>query len=101
VARLVVAHRAAVRHASPRPRADRRRTLSFPHRQPASTLPGAMDPAQAAQATELLRAERLVPIHYGGYDLPGIYEPVPDAAELLRAASQHASVLEPGEEVDA
>jgi L-ascorbate metabolism protein UlaG (beta-lactamase superfamily) len=59
-----------------------------------------MDPEQAAQAAQLLSAERLVPIHYGGYDLPGIYEPVPDAAGRLRAASSRASVLEPGEEID-
>ena len=37
--------------------------LSFPHRQPSSPLPGAMEPEQAALAAEMLQADRLVPIH--------------------------------------
>ena len=74
--------------------------LTFPHRSPASPLPGAMDPEQAALAAELLQAERLVPIHYGGYELPGIYEPVPDALERVSAASTRVSVLQPGESVE-
>ena len=37
-----------------------------------------MEPEQAALAAELLQADRLVPIHYGAYDLPGVYEPVSD-----------------------
>ncbi len=41
--------------------------LTFPHRQPPSPLAGALDPEQAALAAELLQAERLVPMHYGGY----------------------------------
>jgi L-ascorbate metabolism protein UlaG (beta-lactamase superfamily) len=74
--------------------------LTFPHRSPASPLPGAMDPAQAALAAELLQAERLVPIHYGGYELPGIYEPVPDALDQVRSMSARVSVLEPGESLE-
>ena len=74
--------------------------LTFPHRQPASPLPGALDPEQAALAAELLRGERLVPIHYGGYDLPDIYEPVRGAAERLTAASPKAHLIEPGETVE-
>ncbi|MBV9606941.1 MAG: MBL fold metallo-hydrolase [Solirubrobacterales bacterium] len=61
--------------------------LMFPHRQPASSLPGAMEPEQAALAAELLLAERLVPMHYGAYHLPGLYEPVGDPLERLAAAS--------------
>jgi L-ascorbate metabolism protein UlaG (beta-lactamase superfamily) len=71
--------------------------LNLPHRQPASPLPGAMDPEQAALAAELLGAERLVPIHYGGYDLAGLYEPVPDALSRVRAASDRAVALGLGE----
>jgi len=52
--------------------------VTFPHRRPASPLPAVMDPEQAALAANLLGAARLVPIHYGGYDAPGIYEPVED-----------------------
>jgi L-ascorbate metabolism protein UlaG (beta-lactamase superfamily) len=74
--------------------------LTFPHRSPSSPLPGAMDPEQAALAAELLQAERLVPIHYGGYELPGIYEPVPDALERLSVASTRVSVLAPGESIE-
>lgn len=74
--------------------------LTFPHRQPASSLPGAMDPEQAALAAELLRAERLVPMHYGGYDIPGVYDPVPDAAERVAAACSRVSMLEPGAAIE-
>jgi hypothetical protein len=35
-----------------------------------------LEPEQAALAGELLQADRLIPIHCGGYDLPGVYEPV-------------------------
>jgi L-ascorbate metabolism protein UlaG (beta-lactamase superfamily) len=59
-----------------------------------------MDPAQAALAAELLQAERLVPIHYGGYSIPGVYEPVPDALAMLRGASTRVSVLDVGEAVE-
>jgi L-ascorbate metabolism protein UlaG (beta-lactamase superfamily) len=71
--------------------------LSFPHRRPASPLPGAMDPDQAALAAELLQAEQLIPIHYGGYDVPGIYEPVSDPLGRLTAATSRANVLQPGQ----
>jgi L-ascorbate metabolism protein UlaG (beta-lactamase superfamily) len=71
--------------------------LTLPHRRPASPLPGAMDPEQATLVAELLRAERLVPIHYGGYDLAGLYEPVPDALERVQAASDRVVALAPGE----
>ena len=74
--------------------------LSFPHRRPASPLPGVMDPEQAALAAELLRAERLVPIHYGGYELPGLYEPVPDALDRVKSASGRVMAVELGRSVE-
>ena len=74
--------------------------LSFPHRRPASPLPGVMDPEQAALAAELLRAERLVPIHYGGYELPGLYEPVPDALDRVTSASSRVMAVELGRSVE-
>jgi L-ascorbate metabolism protein UlaG (beta-lactamase superfamily) len=74
--------------------------LTFPHRRPPSPLPGVMDPEQAALAAELLRAERLVPIHYGGYELTGLYEAVPDALERVKSASGRVTALDPGQTID-
>jgi len=74
--------------------------LTFPHRQPASWLPGAMDPEQAALAAELLQADRLVPIHYGGYRVPGVYEPVDDPLGRLDAATDRAAPMEVGEAIE-
>ena len=59
-----------------------------------------MDPEQAALAAELLRAERLVPIHYGGYELPGLYEPVPDALDRVKSASSRVMAVELGRSVE-
>ena len=70
--------------------------VTFPHRTPASELPAVLDPEQAALAADLLQAERLVPIHYGGYDLAGLYEPVPDPLDRVCAASDRVHPLEPG-----
>ena len=74
--------------------------VNFPHRQPASHLPAAMEPEQAALAAELLRADRLVPIHYGGYEVPGLYEQVTDPLERLAAASGRAAPMKPGDTVE-
>jgi L-ascorbate metabolism protein UlaG (beta-lactamase superfamily) len=52
-----------------------------------------MEPEQAALAAELLHADRLVPIHYGAYDLPGVYEPVGDPLERLAAATDRATPM--------
>jgi L-ascorbate metabolism protein UlaG (beta-lactamase superfamily) len=73
--------------------------LTFPHRRPASPLPGAMDPEQAALAAQLLQAPRLVPIHYGGYDLPGVYEPVTEPLAQLIAATDLATPMKVGETI--
>ena len=74
--------------------------LTFPHCQPASPLPGVMDPEQAALAADLLDADRLVPIHYGAYALPGIYEPVGDPLERLAAATDRATPMKLGDTVE-
>jgi L-ascorbate metabolism protein UlaG (beta-lactamase superfamily) len=74
--------------------------LTFPHRQPPSSLPGAMEPEQAALAAELLGADRLIPIHYGGYDLPGVYEPVGDPLGRLTAASDRTTPMKLGETIE-
>ena len=74
--------------------------VTFPHRRPPSPLPAVMDPQQAALAAELLRAERLVPIHYGGYELAGLYEPAPDALEQVKSASSRVTTIDPGQAID-
>ncbi len=74
--------------------------VTFPHRRPPSPLPAVMEPEQAALAADLLRAERLMPIHYGGYELPSVYEPVPDALERVKAASARLITLELGVPVE-
>jgi L-ascorbate metabolism protein UlaG (beta-lactamase superfamily) len=74
--------------------------LTFPHRRPASPLPGVLDPEQAALAAELVGARRLVPIHYGAYALPGLYEPVENPLERLAAASERVEPLGLGETID-
>jgi L-ascorbate metabolism protein UlaG (beta-lactamase superfamily) len=74
--------------------------LTFPNRRPASSLPAMMEPEQAALAAELLRAEQLVPIHYGAYALDGIYEPVPDALDRVTAASTRTRPMRLGETID-
>jgi len=74
--------------------------VTFPHRRPASPLPVVMDPGQAALAAELLQADQLVPIHYGGYTVPGVYEPVPDALERLKSMSERVTALEVGESIE-
>lgn len=61
--------------------------LDFPHRTPASPLPGALDPEQGAIAAELLGARLAIPIHAEGYEIDGVYQPVPDAAERFAAAA--------------
>lgn len=77
---------------------------SFPHRQPASPFPVALDPQQAAAAAAMLGAELAVPIHYEGIDVPGIYEPVADPEAVFRRESESrdlmVEVLSPGEALE-
>jgi L-ascorbate metabolism protein UlaG (beta-lactamase superfamily) len=78
--------------------------LGFPHRRPASPLPAALDPDQAAIAAELLGARLAIPIHAEGYEIDGIYQPAPDAAQRFTAAAAErdvpARILEVGETID-
>lgn len=78
--------------------------VSFPHRRPASPLPGTLDPAQAAIAARILGARQAIPIHAEGYEIDGIYQPTPDAAERFAAAAAKSDVpvtiLQPGEAID-
>ena len=49
--------------------------LNFPHRQPASDLPGALTPEQAATAAKILGAKLAIPIHAEGYEVPASTNP--------------------------
>ena len=61
--------------------------VDFPHQQPPSPLPAAMDPEQAALAGELLGSGTVIPMHYGGYSFEPHYRPIADArARFERAA---------------
>ncbi len=77
--------------------------VSFPHRRPASPLPVALDPVQAAIAVEILGARQAIPIHADGYEIDGTYEPVPEAAarfaEAAAARGVPVRILEPGETI--
>ncbi len=78
--------------------------VGFPNRQPASPLPVALDPAQAAIAAAILGARLAIPIHADGYEIDGVYQPVPDAAERFAAAAAERGVpvriLDPGETIE-
>jgi L-ascorbate metabolism protein UlaG (beta-lactamase superfamily) len=75
--------------------------VDFPHQQPASPLPATMEPEQAAVAGELLGAETLVPMHYGGFDFEPHYRPIADASRRFERAARGrpygAVALAPGE----
>ncbi|HEX8104536.1 MAG TPA: MBL fold metallo-hydrolase [Solirubrobacteraceae bacterium] len=66
--------------------------VGFPHRRPASPLPAALTPEQAAIAAGLLGARLAVPIHAEGYEAAGVYEPVPDAAARFVAEAGRRGV---------
>ena len=78
--------------------------VSFPHRRPASPLPAALDPAQAALAASILGARQAIPIHAEGYEIDGVYQPVADAAKRFAAAAAERDVpvkiLQPGETIE-
>jgi L-ascorbate metabolism protein UlaG (beta-lactamase superfamily) len=75
--------------------------VDFPHQQPPSPLPAAMEPEQAALAGELLGARTVVPMHYGGFAVEPHYRPIADARERFeqaaRGRSYRAAPLAPGE----
>ena len=77
--------------------------VDFPHQQPPSPLPAAMDPEQAALAGELLGAKTVVPMHYGGFAFEPHYRPIADARERFERAAHgrpyRSAPLAPGEEV--
>lgn len=67
---------------------------------PKPETPGVMGPQQAADAAVLLRAKRVVPIHFGGHSPPGYLEPADVLDDFLKAAERRnvaVDVLAPGE----
>jgi L-ascorbate metabolism protein UlaG (beta-lactamase superfamily) len=69
--------------------------LSFPHRQPASPLAGALGPHEAVIAVQILAPRVAIPIHAEGYQVEGVYEPVDDAvAEFTDAATDRGVGVE-------
>jgi L-ascorbate metabolism protein UlaG (beta-lactamase superfamily) len=77
--------------------------VDFPHQQPASPLPAAMEPEQAALAGELLGAGTVVPMHYGGFAFEPHYRPIADARERFERAATgrpyRAAPVAPGEAI--
>jgi len=78
--------------------------LDFPHRQPASRLPAAMTPPQAAVAARALGVREAIPMHYDTFHRPPLYDALDGAAEAFlaeaAAAGVSARVVEPGELVE-
>src|SRR4051794_36666773 len=78
--------------------------VGFPHRRPASPLPAALDPDQAAVAAELLGARLAIPIHADGYEIAGVYQPAAGAAQRFAAAAAErgvpARLLAPGHTIE-
>ena len=76
-------------------------SVDFPHLQPPSPLAATLEPEQAALTGELLAARTLIPIHYDGYAIDPLYQPVDDARRRFEAATAERSyerrVLELGE----
>ncbi len=77
--------------------------VDFPHQQPPSPLPAAMEPEQAALAGELLGAGAVVPMHYGGFAFEPHYRPIANARERFERAARgrpySAAAPAPGEEL--
>ncbi len=75
--------------------------VSLPHRQPASPLPAAMDPAQAAAAAAILEAREAVAIHYDTLHQAPTYVQVDEPAAGFEDAGAELGVrtrvVEPGE----
>ncbi|MDQ2700217.1 MAG: MBL fold metallo-hydrolase, partial [Actinomycetota bacterium] len=60
---------------------------NFPHRQPPSPFPAAMNPEQAAVSAAMLGARLAVPIHYDAIGQDGLYEQADDPASRFLVAA--------------
>jgi L-ascorbate metabolism protein UlaG (beta-lactamase superfamily) len=75
--------------------------VNFPHLQPPSPIEAVMTPEQAAAAANIIRAKKVVPIHYRSLHKPPMYIETDNAVERLRKAL-HGSyaqdlIMQPGE----
>lgn len=63
-----------------------------------------MTPEQAAVSANILKAQSVIPIHYGSFHKPPIYIETPDATDRLRKNLNemqiHTLIKEPGEWFD-
>ena len=64
--------------------------VDFPHLQPPSSMPAAMEPEQAALAGDLLGAGTVVPMHYDGYEIDPWYLPVSGEAGAVQCGRRGA-----------
>lgn len=75
--------------------------VDFPPLRPMSPIEAVMTPEQAAAAANILRADFVVPIHYGTMHQPPIYIETPNAVERLSASltdlDTNIMVKEPGD----
>ena len=78
--------------------------VSFPHRQPPSPLAATLGPTEAALAASILGARLAIPIHAEGYEIDGVYQPTPEAADSFAVAAADRGVrvttLAPGETIE-
>ncbi|WP_405650780.1 MBL fold metallo-hydrolase [Streptomyces sp. RK9] len=77
--------------------------VDAPHLQPPSPLPAALDPRQAAAASEILNARYAVPMHYETEQpdkIPGYVEVGDPEGEFRTHAGRRAQVLAVGEWLD-
>jgi L-ascorbate metabolism protein UlaG (beta-lactamase superfamily) len=59
---------------------------AIPGQEVISDMQGAMNPDQAVTAARILKADYLVPIHYGQFDNPPVYNEFPDLDNILDQA---------------
>ncbi|MDN4593991.1 hypothetical protein [Polycladomyces subterraneus] len=52
-----------------------------------------MPPEQAVSAAVVLRAKKLVPIHYGAFHNPPIYNETPDLVDRLTESARQQNVV--------
>lgn len=78
--------------------------VDFPLLQPSSPLEAVMTPEQAVVAANILRAKKLVPIHYGSLHRPPIYieatEVLPRLERQMKRMEANLSIRNPGDWFD-
>lgn len=62
--------------------------VCFPHCQPPSPFPSTLDARHAAVGARLLQARVAMPMHYGGFQIDGHYDTVPNELERFTEACE-------------